>query len=258
MIEGIITSYYDKMMTKPSRTFKRSQNATMSIQILIIDDEEAIRDMLRFTLEKQHFSILEAGDCRQADKILAAQTPALILLDWMLPDHSGIEYATTLKKNATTANIPIIMLTAKAEEYNKIRGFEEAQVDDYVTKPFSPRELAGRIKAVLRRGMAPDVGDNINFASLTLDHDRRLVTIAGQPVELTPKLFKLLYFFLTHRDKVYSREQILDALAKSNEFLDERSVDRQVKRLRDILMTHDYADYIKTIRGHGYQFVSKR
>lgn len=228
----------------------------MDKQILIIDDERAIREMLHFSLRGENFTVLDAPDCATALKILAQQRPDLILLDWMLPDQSGIEFAKLLKSDLKTDAIPIIMLTAKAEEDNKIKGLSQGKVDDYVTKPFSPRELIARIEAVLRRGFVRNDSKVIQCAELTFDFTKREVIIANKKVELSAKLFNLLYFFLTHPDRVYTRQQLLDALAKTNEFYDERSVDRQVKRLRDVLKQHHYAQHIKTIRGHGYQFLS--
>ena len=229
----------------------------MSKKILIVDDEQAIREMLNFNLCGHGFDVLEAADCATAATTLATQQPDLILLDWMLPDQSGIEFAKVLRNNPKMDAIPIIMLTAKAEEDNKIKGFSQAKVDDYVTKPFSPRELIARIEAVLRRSGGSSANSNIvETGELKLDFDKREVMIAEQKIDLSAKLFNLLHFFLTHRDRVYTRQQLLDALAKTNEFYDERSVDRQVKRLRDILEQYGYAHHIKTIRGHGYQFVS--
>ena len=172
----------------------------------------------------------------------------------MLPDQSGIEFAKLLKNNPKIDTIPIIMLTAKAEEENKIKGLSQAKVDDYVTKPFSPRELIARINAVLRRSTANDAKNILQFNTLKLDFDKRVVSITNKKMDLSAKLFNLLYFLLSHRDRVYTRQQLLDALARVNEFYDERSVDRQVKRLRDVLQPYGYAQHIKTIRGHGYQF----
>jgi len=229
----------------------------MGKKILIVDDEQAIREMLHFSLQQHGFSVLNATDCAMAIAILAKHRPDLILLDWMLPDKSGIEFAKILKSDVKTDTIPIIMLTAKAEEDNKIKGLTQAKVDDYVTKPFSPRELAARIKAVLRRGTSGDLDDSLKFNDLVLEFAKREVRIANKKVILSAKLFNLLHFFLTHRDRVYTRQQILNALAKTNEFHDERSVDRQIKRLRDVLQQYHYARYIKTIRGHGYQFTGE-
>lgn len=223
--------------------------------LLIIDDEEAIRDMVEFSLEKYHFKIDGVADCSSAEAFLAHTHPDLILLDWMLPDNSGIEYAKQLRKHVDLAHIPIVMLTAKAEEANKIRGLDEAMVDDYVTKPFSPKELAARIRAVLRR--APPVKKTLSIDGLQLDFDNRTATVNQTPLTLTAKQFNLLHFFMTHTNKVYTRQQLVDALVESNSYIDDRSIDRQVKRLRDVLKEHQYHNHIQTVRGHGYKMVNK-
>lgn len=223
--------------------------------LLIIDDEEAIRDMVEFSLEKYHFKIEGVADCTSASHYLVHTQPDLILLDWMLPDNSGIEYAKYLRKHPDLAHIPIVMLTAKAEEANKIRGLDEAMVDDYVTKPFSPKELAARIRAVLRR--APPAQKTLSIQYLQLNFDDRTATIKQSTLSLTAKQFNLLHFFMTNTNKVYTRQQLVDALAESNSYIDERSIDRQVKRLRDALQEYDYHHYIQTVRGHGYKMVNK-
>lgn len=223
--------------------------------LLIVDDEEAIRDMVEFSLDKYHLKVDGVPDCASATRYLAHRQPDLILLDWMLPDNSGIEYAKQLRQHSELSAIPIVMLTAKAEEANKIRGLDEAMVDDYVTKPFSPKELAARIRAVLRR--VPPTKKSLQLECLQLDFDNRRVTINQTPLSLTAKQFKLLHFFMANTNKVYTRQQLVDALNSDNSFIDERSIDRQVKRLRDVLQAHGYDGYIKTVRGHGYQMVSK-
>lgn len=226
-------------------------------KILIVDDEAAIRNMLRCALEPAGFIVIDLADCTQAWSVLQAKNPPdLLLLDWMLPDQSGIEFAKRLRNHAATADLPIIMLTAKAEERNKLKGLEDARVDDYITKPFSIKELIARINTVLRRGPIQNHDGQIQFASLILNLDHKTVFINNQEINITPKLYAILYFFLTHRDKVYTRQQLLDNLA-ADSFYDERTIDRQIKRLRDLLEPSGMADYLKTVRGHGYQFVSK-
>lgn len=227
------------------------------MRVLAIDDEHAIREMLKFSLEKQGVTLFEAADCQSAMQILAKEDIDLILLDWMLPDQSGIEFAQQLRKNKISKAVPIIMLTAKAEESNKLRGLEEAEVDDYVTKPFSPRELLARMKTVLRRSGKEVAQDEFRFKTLHLNYKTRELFIGEQLIKITAKQYNLLHFFLGHQDKVFTRQQILDALAKGNDYYDERSIDRQVKRLRDILQPYDYDQYVQTIRGHGYSFASK-
>jgi len=230
---------------------------SMPNKILIVDDEEAIRTMLRCTLEPAGFIVTDVADCTQAwQQLQAKNRPDLLLLDWMLPDQSGIDFAKRLRNHTATADLPIIMLTAKAEERNKLKGLEEARVDDYITKPFSIRELIARINTVLRRGSIQHQDGQIQFASLTLNLDHRTVFINNQDIKITPKLYAVLHFFLTHRDKVYTRQQLLDQLA-ADHFYDERTMDRQIKRLRDLLQPFAMAEYLVTVRGHGYQFVSK-
>lgn len=224
--------------------------------ILIIDDEEAIRDMVEFSLHKFNFKIEGVADCEKAMQYLANTRPDLILLDWMLPDQSGIEFAKRLRQQDNFARIPIIMLTAKAEEANKLRGLNEAMVDDYVTKPFSPKELAARMRAVLRR--TPDEQNkNLTIADLQLQFDTRQASIQQIPLQLTAKQFNLLHFFMANTDKVYTRKQLVDALVEDSHYIDERSIDRQIKRLRDVLAEFNYDNYIQTVRGHGYKMVSK-
>lgn len=226
-------------------------------QLLIIDDEEAIRDMVKFSLEKYQFKIDGCPDCASAERYLQQSVPDLILLDWMLPEKSGIEFAKSLRAQASTQHIPIIMLTAKAEEANKVRGLEEAKADDYVTKPFSPRELAARINSVLRRSVKQQPDDIFTWGPLRLDFAKRQVSVAEQAVELTAKQFNLLYFFITHPNKVYTRQQLVEVLSQTNDYIDERSIDRQVKRLRDALMPFACEQMIETVRGHGYTLVSQ-
>jgi two-component system phosphate regulon response regulator PhoB len=226
-------------------------------KILIVDDEEAIRTLLRCALEPAGFTVIDVADCTQAWPLLQAKNrPDLLLLDWMLPDQSGIEFAKRLRHQTATTDLPIIMLTAKAEERNKLKGLEEARVDDYITKPFSIRELIARINTVLRRGPVQNHEGQLQFVDLILNLDHKTLFIHDQEINITPKLYAILYFFLTHRDKVYTRQQLLDNLA-ADSFYDERTIDRQIKRLRDLLQSSAVAQNLKTVRGHGYEFVSK-
>ena len=230
----------------------RAQN-----KILIVDDEAAIRTLLRCALEPAGFIVIDVADCTQAWPLLQAKNrPDLLLLDWMLPDQSGIDFAKRLRSHTATADLAIIMLTAKAEERNKLKGLEDARVDDYITKPFSIRELIARINTVLRRGPVQNLEGQLKFVDLILNLDHKTLFINNQEIKITPKLYAILYFFLTHRDKVYTRQQLLDHLA-ADSFYDERTIDRQIKRLRDLLMQSGMADYLITVRGHGYQFTSK-
>ncbi len=221
--------------------------------LLIIEDEAPIRDMINFALAPAGFKLILTGSVAEAERSLAKHIPDLILLDWMLPGTSGIDFAKKLKQNPKTREIPIIMLTAKAEEENKIKGLETG-ADDYITKPFSPRELTARIKAMLRRGPLVSPDGVIQINQLCIDVNTHQVTINNQLLELTPIEYKLLYFFATHQDRIYSREQLLDHVWGTENYIDERTVDVQVRRLRCRLQTHGYDHYIKTMRGTGYQF----
>lgn len=227
------------------------------ISLLIIEDEAAIRDMVSFALTPAGFQIFEAEDTVQAKKLISQSIPDLILLDWMLPGASGIEFAQQLKRETLTKDIPIIMLSAKAEEENKIKGLEVG-ADDYITKPFSPRELIARIKTVLRRGPLVTPEGTIKVYELTMNLNNHSVTIQNEIIELTPIEYKLLHFFLTHMDRVYTRNQLLDQVWGVENYIDERTVDVQIRRLRDRLKPYKYDDYIKTVRGAGYQFVGDK
>jgi two-component system, OmpR family, phosphate regulon response regulator PhoB len=223
--------------------------------LLIIEDESAIRDMLRFALSAE-FELLEAENASVAERQIAKRIPALILLDWMLPGMSGIDFAKQLKKKTQTRDIPVIMLTAKAEEENKIKGLEIG-ADDYVVKPFSPRELIARIKTVLRRGPLITTDGIIQVNDLLLNVNTHQLSIHNLPIELAPVEYKLLHFFMTHADRVYSRDQLLDHVWGGENYIDERTVDVQIRRLRKQLKPHGYDAYIKTVHGVGYQFMSK-
>lgn len=226
---------------------------TMKTRILIIEDEMTIRDMLRFALEPAGFDVMEAGSANEAKQQIAKHIPQLILLDWMLPGMSGIDFAHQLKKDTKTQNIPIIMLTAKAEEINKVKGLETG-ADDYITKPFSPRELIARVKTVLRRGplIAPD--GIIQIRQLSLDVQAQQLKIENQLIELSPIEYRLFHFFITHPQRVYSREQLLDHVWGGENYIDERTVDVHIRRLRNRLKPFGYHTHIKTMRGSGYQF----
>jgi two-component system phosphate regulon response regulator PhoB len=229
----------------------------MQNSILIIEDEPDIREMLKFSLEAANFTVYEAGDAQQANLMIAKNLPDLILLDWMLPNLSGIKYAKQLKQQELTRDIPIIMLTAKAEEENKVKGLETG-ADDYITKPFSPRELIARIKTVLRRGPLLSPEGIVYFKNLKLDTNLRKVTADNQALELSPIEYRLLHFFLTHPDRVYTREQLLNHVWGGESYIDERSVDVQILRLRKILSTHSSPSLIHTIHGVGYKFSEEK
>jgi len=220
--------------------------------ILVVEDEEAIRDMIRFGLQT-HFTVLEASDCLAAEHVMAEQLPDLILLDWMLPGKSGVEFTQQLRKTKLTQHIPIIMLTARAEEGNKIKGLASG-ADDYITKPFSPKELTARIHAVLRRGPIQSPGNLLVANQLQLDINQHTVTIRGKAIDLTHNEFRLLHFLLSHTEHVFSRDDLINHAWGPGVFIDERTVDAQIKRLRQVLKPHGYDQYIETVRGVGYRF----
>jgi two-component system, OmpR family, phosphate regulon response regulator PhoB len=224
--------------------------------ILVVEDEAPIREMLRLALNRAGFAMVEAGDTQQAHTLIFEQMPQLVLLDWMLPNTSGIEFANRLKKDDFTKNIPIIMLTAKTEEADKIRGFDVG-VDDYVTKPFSPRELIARIKAVLRRVAPLSDADCLTVKNLKLFPSEHRVTIEDQEVQIGPTEFRLLHFFITHPDRVYNRAQVLDHVWGGNVYIEERTVDVHIRRLRKSLDEWGYDSLVQTVRGVGYRFSLK-
>jgi two-component system phosphate regulon response regulator PhoB len=224
---------------------------TRSIVILIVEDEIAIRDMLRFALEPAGFVVLEATNTHEANQLLKQQRPHLILVDWMLPGCSGINFIKHLKINHLTQSIPIIMLTARAEEHNKVTGLEVG-ADDYITKPFSPRELIARIQSVLRRGGLV-IDGFLRMGSLQMNTATHEVFVAKEKLFLTPVEYRLLHFLLTHPKRVYSRSQLLDHVWPNQEDITERTVDVQIRRLRDRLKPFGYHHWIQTTRGAGYQ-----
>ncbi|MEW6765294.1 MAG: phosphate regulon transcriptional regulator PhoB [Pseudomonadota bacterium] len=224
--------------------------------ILIVEDEKPIREMVTFALGRAGYTLIEAGDIAEAFESLARQVPDLILLDWMLPGASGLELARRLKKDELTRDVPIIMLTARGEEEDKVTGLE-AGADDYITKPFSPRELQARIKAVLRRSTSEDEGGVIRIEGLELDAGGHRVMAQAQPVEMGPTEFRLLEFFMTHPERVYSRGQLLDRVWGRNSFVEERTVDVHILRLRKALAPSGHDAMIQTVRGAGYRFSSR-
>ncbi len=224
--------------------------------ILIVDDETAIRDMLRIALEMADYNCLEASNAQDAHSIIVDSLPDLILLDWMLPHTSGIELARRLKREEVTAKIPIIMLTAKGEEDNKIQGLEVG-ADDYITKPFSPRELVARLKAVLRRAGGQEESELLQVNGLCLDPASHRVSIHSHPIQIGPTEYRLLEFFLTHQERVYTRSQLLDHVWGGNVYVEERTVDVHIRRLRKALALDGHERYIQTVRGAGYRFSTK-
>ncbi len=229
-------------------------------KILIVEDEPAIKDMIAITLDLAGYDSISAESAHQAHVAVVDSKPDLILLDWMLPGGSGIELARRLKREQLTENIPIIMLTAKASEDNKVQGLN-AGIDDYVTKPFSPRELVARIKAVLRRSQGKQQDKVLRVYDLQLDPASHRITIEEKPVEMGPTEFRLLKFFMSHQEKVFSRDNIQDQVWGGNVYLDERTIDVHIRRLRKALgsieSSINYAKLIQTVRGAGYRFSVK-
>ncbi|UTW10845.1 phosphate regulon transcriptional regulator PhoB [Marinobacterium rhizophilum] len=224
-------------------------------RVLIVDDEAPIREMIAVALEMAGYECLEADNARDAHELVVDSPPDLVLLDWMMPGMTGIEFARRLRKDALTAEIPIIMLTAKGEEDSKVKGLESG-VDDYITKPFSPRELVARLKTVLRRTTPKGVEEPVSVDGLMLDPISHRVTSDDKPVELGPTEFRLLQFFMTHQDRAYSRSQLLDMVWGGNVYVEERTVDVHIRRLRKALgERHDYL--VQTVRGTGYRFSSQ-
>ncbi len=223
--------------------------------VLIVDDEAPIREMIAVALEMADYDYLEAADAREAHALIVDKQPDLILLDWMLPGTSGVELARRLKKEEATAEIPIIMLTAKVEEDNKIQGLEVG-ADDYITKPFSPRELVARLKAVLRRATPAGVDSPIEVDGLTLDPVGHRVTTETGALNIGPTEYRLLQFFMTHQERVYTRSQLLDQVWGGNVYVEERTVDVHIRRLRKAL-GDEYDHLIQTVRGTGYRFSTR-
>jgi two-component system phosphate regulon response regulator PhoB len=224
--------------------------------ILIVEDEAPIRDMLRFTLERNEFRVSEAGDVQAARLAVADQRPDLVLLDWMLPGVSGIEFARELKKDENTRDLPVIMVTARAEEEEKVRGLNLG-CDDYIVKPFSASELVARVRAVLRRTLPGGEAQRIEIDGLVVDAASQRVTARGETLRLGPTEYRLLHFFVSNPERVYSREQVLDRVWGHGVYVEERTVDVHIRRLRKALAPHGYDQYIQTVRGTGYRFSSQ-
>ena len=224
-----------------------------SKQILIVEDEKPIRDMIAFGLRRAGFDVREAEDSSGARASIADHRPDLMLVDWMLPDQSGLELTRAVKRNKDTEDLPVIMLTARADEHDKVSGLEGG-ADDYVTKPFSPRELLARINAVLRRSTPAGSGGTIEAGGLVLDTASHRVTSGDQTVTLGPTEYRLLQFFMEHPERVYTRGQVLDRVWGGNVYVEERTVDVHIRRLRKALEPYASDGLIQTVRGSGYRF----
>lgn len=220
--------------------------------VLIVDDEAPIREMIAVALQMAGYQCLEAENAQIAHALVVDHQPDIILLDWMMPDVSGIELARRLKREPASADIPIIMLTARSEEDNKIQGLE-AGADDYITKPFSPRELIARLKAVLRRTATVGIDAAIEVEGLRLDPSSQRVTSNDVALEIGPTEFRLLQFFMTHPERAYSRSQLLDQVWGGNVYIEERTVDVHIRRLR-LNLGAKHKHLVQTVRGTGYRF----
>ena len=225
----------------------------MEQRVLVVEDETAIRDMIAFALKRAGLVPMLAEDARAAQLLIAERLPDLILLDWMLPGISGLELARRLRREDLTREIPIIMLTARGEEDDRVLGLD-AGVDDYIVKPFSSRELVARIRAVLRRTQPHGDGQVISLGGLALDTLSHRVYAHDKPVPLGPTEYRLLAFFMTHPERVYTRSQLLDNVWGSGVYVEERTVDVHIRRLRKCLEPCKLEDYVQTVRGAGYRF----
>lgn len=228
----------------------------MNRQILIVEDESAVREMVAFALRRADFEPVEAADAREAQEAIMRSVPGVILLDWMLPGMSGIEYARRLRKEELTRDIPVIMLTARSTEDDRVMGLDSG-ADDYVVKPFSSRELIARIKAVIRRSNVHGDAERIQVDGLLLDTASHRVFADERSVQLGPTEFRLLSFLMQHPERVYSRGQLLDHVWGGNVYVEERTVDVHIRRLRKALQPQGYNEYIQTVRGAGYRFSSR-
>ncbi len=224
--------------------------------ILVVEDEAPIRDMVRFALERKGLTVTEAADVQDARLSIAGRRPDLILLDWMLPGVSGIEFAREIRADANLRDLPIIMLTARAEEEDRVRGLNTGS-DDYIAKPFSTAELIARIQAVLPRFLPGGAEERIEVQGLEVDTASQRVTANGEAVKLGPTEYRLLNFFVSNPERVYTREQVLDRVWGQNVYVEERTVDVHIRRLRKALTPFGFADYIQTVRGTGYRFSTK-
>jgi two-component system phosphate regulon response regulator PhoB len=231
----------------------RKHKFMSNLNILVVEDEEAIREMLIMALGQNQLNVTAVASAEDALKTLADKTMDLLVLDWMLPGISGVELARRLKNDPHYKQLPIILLTARGEEADKIRGLEIG-ADDYMTKPFSPKELVARIKAVMRRSGKLNESGQISVDSIVLDPEQHRLSIDGKTLEISPTEFKLMQFFMSNPDKVYSRTHLLDQVWGRSVYIEERTVDVHIRRLRKILAEYGREDLIQTVRGFGYRF----
>ena len=224
--------------------------------ILIVEDDPALNEMLRFVLDRSGFKVLQAEDTETADRCIASRIPDLVLLDWMIPGGSGVDYARKLKAHPLTTDIPIIMVTAKGEEEDKVKGLDHG-ADDYVTKPFSNNELMARIRAAIRRSKPQKSGKALEYVDIKIDPSSYALEIGGNLVDIGTKEFQLLYLFLRKPGRIYNRTQLLDRVWGKDSYVDERTVDVYIRRLRAILEQNGHGKLIKTVRGVGYRLAAE-
>lgn len=219
--------------------------------VLIVEDEAALVTMLRYNLEKEGFAVCEAGDGEEALVQIAERKPDVVLLDWMLPLVSGIEVCRQIRRSPDSRTLPVVMLTARGEEGDRVRGLNSG-ADDYVVKPFSPTELIARLRAVMRRAQPTSVEDVLSFADVALDLVAHRVTRSGRPIHLGPTEFRLLRFLMQHPGRVFSREQLLDQVWGHDVYVEPRTVDVHIRRLRKALNEKSELDIVRTVRSAGY------
>jgi two-component system, OmpR family, phosphate regulon response regulator PhoB len=229
----------------------------MPATILLVEDEPAIQELIAANLMRAGHHVVRASDAETAQRIVRDALPDLILLDWMLPGMSGVEFARRLRAEERTRSIPLIMLTARGEEQDKVLGLESG-ADDYITKPFSPRELVARIKAVLRRRAPETTEDPVDLGGLRLDPATHRLAAGGNPITLGPTEFRLLHFLMTHPERVHSRAQLLDQVWGDHVFVEERTVDVHIRRLRCALEPSALDSLVQTVRGSGYRFSTQQ
>ncbi|HRE15627.1 MAG TPA: phosphate regulon transcriptional regulator PhoB [Rhodocyclaceae bacterium] len=227
----------------------------MNPTILVVEDEPAIQELLAINLKHAGFLVVRAASAEEGHSAIRAALPDLVILDWMLPGQSGVTLCKKLRQEERTRELPIIMLTARVHEEDKVQGLE-AGADDYITKPFSPKEMVARVRAVLRRRAPHLAGEEIDVAGLVLNPATHRVTCKGEPVALGPTEFRLLYFFMTHTERVYTRAQLLDEVWGDHVFIEERTVDVHIRRLRSALEAWGHDERVETVRGTGYRFRS--
>jgi two-component system, OmpR family, phosphate regulon response regulator PhoB len=227
----------------------------MTTSILVVEDEPAIQELLRVSLEDAGFTVHTVADAESAQARIRSELPDLVLLDWMLPGQSGLALARTLRGDARTRELPIIMVTARGDEADRVSGLE-AWVDDYVTKPFSPRELKARIKTVLRRRAPESAQETLSVGALVLDPATHRVTADGAAVDLGPTEFRLLKFFMARPERVHSRTQLLDQVWGDHVYIEERTIDVHIRRLRKALEPHGKERMLETVRGSGYRLAA--